>query len=387
MPISKLTIQQFLQQAQNLPVFDVRSPGEYNHAHIPNANTLPLFTDEERKEVGTAYKQKSRQQAIKIGLDYFGPKMRKLVEEVEAMLDVRCTMYDSATSNIVHRTSNIVHRTSNIVHRTSNIVYLYCWRGGMRSAAVAWLLDMYGFKVYTLIGGYKAYRTWALEQFNQPYQFNIIAGFTGSGKTLLLNELKKQNKPTINLEELANHKGSAFGYMGKQPSQEMFENQLAERLMVESCSLIEKKVLNTTNHQPTTTNIYIEDESQRIGNIKIPNAIWANMRQSKVLFLDIEFKERLKHIINEYGKLDKQIIVDNIERIKKRLGGLEAKNAINHALEGNIEACFSILLTYYDKWYLKGLNNRENLASTLNKIPCLSVDAVENIKQILACSI
>jgi tRNA 2-selenouridine synthase len=377
MPITKLTIQQFLQQAQNTPVFDVRSPGEYNHAHIPNAITLPLFTDEERKEVGTAYKQKSRQQAIKIGLDYFGPKMRKLVEEVEKKIgNLQLEISKNEKLNNNEQPLPI-----------ANYILLYCWRGGMRSAAVAWLLDMYGFKVYTLIGGYKSYRTWVLEQFNLPYQFNIIAGFTGSGKTLLLNELKKQNKPTINLEELANHKGSAFGYMGNQPSQEMFENFLAERLFVESCSLVEKQPYNTDNDQPPTTNIYIEDESQRIGNIKIPNAIWANMRQSKVLFLDIEFKERLKHIINEYGKLDKQIIVDNIERIKKRLGSLEAKNATNHALEGNIEACFRILLTYYDKWYLKGLNNRENLAFTLNKIPCLSVDAVENVKQIIACSV
>ncbi|MBP6430275.1 MAG: tRNA 2-selenouridine(34) synthase MnmH [Ferruginibacter sp.] len=374
MAIQKITIQQFLQLSAHHPVLDVRSPSEYNHAHIPNAISLPLFTDEERKVVGTAYKQQSRQQAIKIGLDYFGVKMKGMVEEVEKLLDVRCTMYD-ISSNI-----------SSGVHLTSNIVLVHCWRGGMRSAAVAWLLDMYGFTVYTLVGGYKAYRNWVLQQFDMPYQFTIIGGFTGSGKTPLLIELQKQNLPTINLEELANHKGSAFGYVGNQPSQEMFENLLAEKLVVNRWSLIEKELdETTTNHQPPTTNFYIEDESQRIGNVKIPNSVWTIMRKSQVIFLDISFEERLKHIVEEYGNLDKTIIIENINRIQKRLGGLEAKNAINHIENKDIAACFTILLTYYDKWYLKGLNNRENLSSFLNKMPCNSVDAVENAKQVLLC--
>jgi tRNA 2-selenouridine synthase len=356
MPITKLTIQQFLQQAQNTPVFDVRSPSEYNHAHIPNAISLPLFTDEERKQVGTAYKKQSRQQAIKIGLDYFGLKMRGLVEQVEVILEKNALINGTSVPSL----------------GGGGGLMLYCWRGGMRSAAVAWLLDLYGFKVYTLIGGYKAYRTWALEQFNFSYTINIIAGFTGSGKTPLLQQLKNQHQHIINLEALANHKGSAFGYMGNQPSQEMFENILAIEL-------------STMQHASAI--IYIEDESQRIGNIKIPQALWLTMRKSNVLFIDIDFEERLTHILAEYGQLDKNVIADNIERIKKRLGGLEAKNAIQFALEGNIEACYRILLTYYDKWYLKGLHNRENLLATLNKIPCLSVNSEQNCKKVLACNV
>jgi tRNA 2-selenouridine synthase len=373
MAIQKITIQQFLQLATQHPVLDVRSPGEYNHAHIPNAITLPLFTDEERKVVGTAYKQQSRQQAIKIGLDYFGVKMRSMVEDVEKMLDVRRTMYDSSSNK------------SSDVHQTSNIVLVHCWRGGMRSAALAWLLDMYGFTVYTLIGGYKAYRNWVLQQFEQSYQFTIIGGFTGSGKTLLLNELQKQNQPVINLEALANHKGSAFGYISNQPTQEMFENLLGKNLYDVSCKMYDEgSDVNNSKHQ-TPNCIYIEDESQRIGNIKIPNPFWETMRKSQVVFLDIPFEKRLQHIVEEYGKLDNTIIIENINRIQKRLGGLEAKNAINHVLNNDIAACFTILLTYYDKWYLKGLNNRENLSSFLNKIPCNSVDAVENAKQVLSC--
>jgi tRNA 2-selenouridine synthase len=374
MAIQKITIQQFLQLAIHHPVLDVRSPSEYNHAHIPNAVSVPLFTDEERKVVGTAYKQQSRQQAIKIGLDYFGVKMKDIVEQVEALVANRWSL--------VEKTASI----NNDQLPTNNTILLHCWRGGMRSAAVAWLLDMYGFTVYTLVGGYKAYRNWVLQQFDRPYQFTIIGGFTGSGKTPLLVELQNQNQPTINLEELANHKGSAFGYIGNQPSQEMFENLLAEKLVVNLCSLIEEELdETTTNHQPPTTNFFIEDESQRIGNIKIPNPIWAIMRKSQVVFLDISFEERLKHIVEEYGNLDKAIIIENINRIQKRLGGLEAKNAINHIENNDIAACFTILLTYYDKWYLKGLHNRENLSSFLNKIPCNSVDAVENAKQLLLC--
>ncbi|HNJ96285.1 MAG TPA: rhodanese-like domain-containing protein, partial [Ferruginibacter sp.] len=175
MAIKKLTIEEFLALAKEFPVLDVRSPGEYNHAHIPGACSLPLFTDEERKVVGTTYKQQSREAAIKIGLDYFGVKMRRMVEEAESIA------------------TNHKPQTSNLKHGTSNTVLVHCWRGGMRSAGVAWLLDLYGFKVYTLVGGYKAYRKWALAQFEKEYSFQIIGGFTGSGKTDVLRSLPQQS--------------------------------------------------------------------------------------------------------------------------------------------------------------------------------------------------
>ncbi|HNU15993.1 MAG TPA: rhodanese-like domain-containing protein, partial [Chitinophagaceae bacterium] len=131
MGAEKINIEQFLELAKDYPVLDVRSPGEYNHAHIPGACSLPLFSDEERKVVGTTYKQQSREAAIKIGLDYFGPKMRKMVEEVESI---------------------IKSREPGTMTKDSRLVLVHCWRGGMRSGAVSWLLDMYGFKVFTLTG-------------------------------------------------------------------------------------------------------------------------------------------------------------------------------------------------------------------------------------------
>jgi tRNA 2-selenouridine synthase len=383
MPIQKLTIQEFISLAKQCPIFDVRSPGEYAHAHIPGAYSLPLFTDAERALVGTAYKQQSRQQAIKIGLDYFGPNMRNMVEEAEKILSTKRAMYANTKNS----------NASNTLQPTANIALVHCWRGGMRSAGVAWLLDLYGFKVYTLAGGYKAYRKWVREQFEKPYNFKIIGGHTGSGKTPVIHQLKEKNKNVVDLEALANHKGSAFGNVGIQPTQEMFENLLAENLLKHKSvvfSKIENQVDTLLAFDSTTLEglgeaLFLEDESQRIGNLQIPMPMWQNMRNSPIYFLDIPFEERLTYITQEYGKLSKEQLVNATLRIQKRLGGLETKNAINFLLEDNFRECFSILLRYYDKWYQNGLNKRQNLATLLNKIPCLGVDAIVNTQKIIAC--
>ena len=188
MAIQKVQIEEFLLLAKQHPVFDVRSPSEFAHAHIPGAHSLPLFNDEERKVIGTTYKQQSRQQAIKTGLEYFGVKMRRMVEEVEEIM------------------SNRENSLVNNYPLPANCVLIHCWRGGMRSAALGWLLDLYGYKVYTLTGGYKAFRNWTLKQFDKQYNFKILGGYTGSGKTILIQELERLSYPVINLEDLANHK-------------------------------------------------------------------------------------------------------------------------------------------------------------------------------------
>lgn len=374
MPIQKISIEEFLKLAKQYPVLDVRSPGEYSHAHIPAAYSLPLFTDEERKQVGTAYKQQSREAAIKIGLDHFGVKMRKMVEEAEKITAGR------QLAVRLEQPGNRQPSTNNDQRTTNNTVLIHCWRGGMRSAAVAWLLDMYGFKVYQLTGGYKAYRKWVLAQFEKDYNFNIIGGYTGSGKTLLLHELQKQNKIVIDLEDLAAHKGSAFGSIpGRpQPGQEMFENFLAAKLHEHAGS------------GPTSGSlggIYLEDESQRIGNVQIPMPLWYSIRKCPLFFIDIPFEARLDYIVQEYGKQGKDLLKAGILRIQKRLGGLEAANAARLLDEGNLEASFRILLNYYDKWYGKALHKRENISSLLNKIPCTGVDTRINAQKLLSCSI
>ncbi|HWI90389.1 MAG TPA: tRNA 2-selenouridine(34) synthase MnmH [Flavisolibacter sp.] len=343
MAIQRLTIKDFLQQSKDRLVLDVRSPGEYNHAHIPFATSFPLFTDEERKIVGTTYKQKSREDAIKIGLDFFGPKMRKMVEEAEA----------------------ISNSSQSEIRNVKPEIFIYCWRGGMRSAAIAWLLDLYGFKVYTLAGGYKVFRNYVLQTFEQPFQFKILGGYTGSGKTRVLNELERQTETVIDLERIASHKGSAFGSfkMPPQPKQEMFENLLATELWKKSPSI--------THPSP----IWLEDESQRIGDLNIPNALWNTMRRSPILFLEIPFEERLNYIVEEYGECEKEKLIDATTRISQRLGGLDAKNTIGFLENGELKEAFRILLRYYDKHYLKGLHNRKAVSSLLTKIDCETVAA------------
>ncbi|MBC7890176.1 MAG: tRNA 2-selenouridine(34) synthase MnmH [Ferruginibacter sp.] len=367
MAVQKTTIEQFLELAKQFPVLDVRSPGEYGHAHIPGAYNLPLFTDEERKVVGTAYKQESREKAIKTGLDYFGVKMRKMVEDAESIMGNR----QQALGN--NEEEKITNETVRLP--VGNCVLVHCWRGGMRSAGVAWLLDLYGCKVYTLTGGYKAYRKWARSQFEKQYRFLILGGYTGSGKTLVLHQLKRAGKNVIDLEGLANHKGSAFGAFGEkpQPSQEMFENLLAEELLKTSHTLLVSEQ-DAALLPGQAGVIYLEDESQRIGLLNIPTALWDTMRNSPVTFIDIPFEERLSYLTEEYGKFEKENLVNAIIRIQKRLGGLETKTAVSYLLENNYKECFRVLLKYYDKCYEKALLNRENLPAILNKIGCASVD-------------
>jgi tRNA 2-selenouridine synthase len=400
MAIEKITIDRFLQLAADCPVIDVRSPGEYKHAHIPGAYSLPLFTDEERKVVGTTYKQQSREAAIKIGLDFFGPKMKGMVLAVEELIHSRIP------KGIRNQELGIGDEHSNNsepdfeLPTTDYRLLLYCWRGGMRSAAIAWLLDLYGFKVYTLAGGYKSFRRQALAIFDKPYSFRLIGGFTGSGKTELLNALKEKGEKVIDLEAIARHKGSAFGSIGmpEQPSQEMFENLVALELKNMNCELSivnseseESAALGkfsktaecadsplTIHHSP----IWLEDESQRIGQVNIPNGLWKTMRRSPVFFVDIPFDERLDHISSEYGTLDKQRMIDAITRIREKLGGLNAKMAIQYLEEENTIESFRILLKYYDKFYLKALHNREDIHSLLQRIECKSVTA-ENARLLI----
>jgi len=269
----------------------------------------------------------------------------------------------------------------------NKVVLVHCWRGGMRSAGVAWLLDLYGYTVYTLAGGYKAYRNWVLAQFTMDYPFKVIGGYTGSGKTETLHALQALKEPIIDLEGIAHHKGSAFGNLGQpvQPSQEQFENLLAQSLF---------KISQSQSY------IWIEDESRRIGLVNIPPQLFEQIRKSKLYFLEISFSERLQFILKGYGKFEKDKLMSAILRIKKRLGGLETKTAINFLIEDDVENSFKILLTflieddvensfkilltYYDKLYLKGAYNRENAEALIHTIEAPTVDADANAATLLA---
>jgi tRNA 2-selenouridine synthase len=326
-----IEVEKFIKDRKSFLVIDVRSPGEYHHAHVPAAINIPLFNNEERVKVGTTYKQESRQLAIKIGLDYFGPKMRAIVEEVEKLLLQEPTLK----------------------------VLVHCWRGGMRSGAVSWLLSIYGFEVYQLIGGYKAYRNWVLEEFHQDYKFRLLGGYTGAGKTKVLEEIKTQGHQLLNLEKLACHKGSAFGHieMPKQPSQEMFENILAGEL------------IKFNIHEP----ILVEDESMRIGLVAIPKSMFEKMLSSPMYFFNVPFDVRLKNIVHEYGGLDRSELIDAIRRIEKRLGGLNMKKCIEYINTDNVILAFDILLKYYDRYYDMNLVKHKNVKTNINNIEDLIV--------------
>ncbi len=331
-----ISINEWIHKTQNSPlILDVRSDAEYLHAHIPSAKSFPIFNDEERKIVGTTYKQISREAAIKIGLDFFGVKMKTLVEAAETLAGSYKT------------------------------VFVHCWRGGMRSAAVAWLLDLYGFKVYVLKGGYKAYRAYVLSIFQQQFSIKIIGGKTGSGKTLLIKDLQNRKINAVDLEGLAHHKGSSFGGLGElaQPTQEQFENNLADELL---------KIISENG------TIYLEDESQRIGHVNIPNPLWAQMRQAMVCFIDIPFEERLNWIVQQYGEFEIEKLKAATTRIQKRLGGLIYKQIIEQLDNNSIKAAFRLLLEYYDREYDRAYQRRENLKLTKFSFEKMNIEQINN---------
>lgn len=346
MSITRIEIETFLEKAETLPVFDVRSPGEYEHAHIPGAFNLAVFNNDQRKKIGTAYKQQGKQPAIKIGLDFFGPRMGKMIRMVD----------------------KVIH----MAYPDTNRILVHCWRGGMRSGAVAWLLDFYGYEVFLLEGGYKAYRNYVLQSFEKKYPFAVLGGYTGSGKTELLHELLQLHQPVIDLEGIASHKGSAFGGIGieDQPSQEMFENKMIQAL---------NKIMKSS-----PKNIWVEDESQRIGALNIPHAIWKQMRSASLYFLDIAFNERLDYILKDYGKQDMEKLIQATERIQKRLGPLETSTTLYLLKENKIKEAFAILLQYYDKLYRKSLHNREDLHSILHTLTLSGLNRDEKVQILLS---
>jgi len=333
--ISKLNTQDFLIQSVNHPIVDVRSPAEYDHAHITGAISLPLFSNEERAIIGTLYKQQGREVAMTKGLELYGVNMQRIL-------------------------SDLKNQT------TDKQIFVHCWRGGMRSGVVAWMLDLFGFKVSTLNQGYKAFRNWVLSSLATPKKIFILGGKTGSAKTGVIHELRKSVEQVIDLEALAHHKGSAFGDLGEAapPSQEQFENDLA--LAFSKLDLSKP--------------VWLEDESQRIGRVNIPNALWEQMREARVFYLDISFEERLKNIVEGYGKFELEKLKAATLRIQKRLGGLETKNAIQFFEEGKIREAFSILLRYYDKVYQRATDQRNS--ATVIRVECASLDVRENSNRV-----
>jgi tRNA 2-selenouridine synthase len=199
--IHPVSISDFFDDPDAPLLADVRTPAEFAHGHIPGAFNLPIFSNEERVLVGTTYKQVGREAAILLGFDLTGAKWSGFIKQA-------------------------------LEKAPSKKIALHCWRGGMRSGAMAWALDLYGFEVYLVQGGYKSYRNWVLNQFEKQFTLQVLGGMTGSGKTKILQELKAAGQQVIDLEDIAQHQGSSYGTMNKivQPTQEQFENNLGSQL-------------------------------------------------------------------------------------------------------------------------------------------------------------
>ena len=300
-----IDIQDYL-KAPSRPTIDVRSPGEFAAGHIPHAVNIPLFSDSERAEVGIAYKNRGRNHAIGLGLRLVGEKADTLLQSL--------SQFDEGQD-----------------------VFIHCWRGGMRSEAFNWLACRIGLVATRIIGGYKAFRRAAHQSFAEPMKIVILSGYTGVGKTALLQDLKAAGEQVIDLESLACHRGSAFGGIGQppQPTVEQFENELFVRWRLLDMS------------RP----VWLEDESQSIGRVNLPLPLWNQMRAAPGIFAEADRESRIDLLVREYGDLPSEALGAAIGRVKKRLGGLRYQQAMA-ALEGKQIAEFAdIALRYYDEAY------------------------------------
>ena len=303
-------ISQVLSRPEIWQIIDVRSPAEYQSGHIPGAVNIPLFTDEQRAQVGTLYTQVSPEIAFRQGLDFAGSRMGLLVDEVKT-----------------------------VASATDRELLIHCWRGGKRSQAVQWLYQFAGNPVRRINGGYKSYRAALQSYFTAlPFTLKLLGGCTGAGKTEILQALADRGEQVIDLENLAHHKGSAFGSIGeeRQPTTEQFENDLFASF------------LKLDPSRP----VWLENESKNIGKVNIPDGLWAAMRASVLYAIEVDIQVRLKRILRYYSEpVDIGLLKQSFEKIYKRVGGLEFQKAM-HALDAqDLETAALVALTYYDKAY------------------------------------
>ncbi|MHA7131671.1 tRNA 2-selenouridine(34) synthase MnmH [Algoriphagus namhaensis] len=311
---SLISLAQFLSLRESTPLVDARSEAEFFQSHIPGAQNLPILTNEERVVVGTLYKKQGSEAAILKGFQLVGPRFHEIQKRaIEAF--------------------------------PGRQVLIYCWRGGMRSQILSWLLSMVGFAVFRLEGGYKAYRTHTFRTVREPRKLLVLGGKTGTGKTRLLHGLMKEGEQVVDLEGLAGHKGSSFGGIAQnpQPSVEQFENLLAEKLW----SLDSSKL------------IWVENESRRIGKILLPDPFYLQMLRSPFLSISTSREERIQLIEEEYGRLDKSELSKAALRIQKKLGGLRTKEVLEAIETGDTEKWIGLVLDYYDKAYDFDLKNHK----------------------------
>lgn len=313
-------VRKTLKSSTNLPLIDLRSPKEFSLGHIPGAINLPLLDNNERHQVGKLYKEAGTHAAVELGLEIFAAKCATFLGQIESL--------------------------------TPNSIFLYCWRGGMRSRLVGLWLSYAGYKVKVLKGGYKSFRQDALLGLKSLAQHPkiVLHGRTGVGKTLILKELADQGFPTIDLEGLAKHRGSAFGDLDQEKnsvSQQNFENALYEAyLEVESFPKILVELENF------------------IGPVKVPQHIRESLQKSPMVFIDRHFTDRVQILTQIYCQnwntekeqdflsrlpmLQKYISSSDIEQIKTAIKNLHFSYVISQLLK-----------LRYDRVYDKSLKRHQ----------------------------
>ncbi len=305
----------FIKNLRGFPLVDVRSPAEYLHGHISGAINIPIFSNEERAVVGTAYKQQGRIDAIEKGLEIVGPKMKALKDQAKGIA-------------------------------ADGKLRLYCWRGGMRSEKMAWLFELVGIPCIILEGGIKAYRNFLMADFERINRLIVLQGATGTGKTEILRFLKDLGEQVLDLEGLANHRGSAFGDigLGKQPTSQQFQNDLHKEL----------------TFMDPGKRIWVESESLTIGKVYLPETLWEKMNNSRIIELTIPRERRIRRLVDEYGVFSKEILGQATLKIQKRFGGNRVKEVMECLENGDLRCAARILLDYYDKSYSFSQNKYKN---------------------------
>lgn len=293
--------------AMTAPIVDVRTPAEFAQGRVPGAINLPLFTNDERHQVGIAYKQRGRDEAVKLGLSFVGPRLAELVIKAESIAPQKK-------------------------------LSLYCWRGGMRSASVSWLLRTAGFETTCLPGGYKAWRRNALNLFEAAPKFITVGGLTGVGKTDVLHALAARGECVIDLEQLANHRGSAFGKMGPQPTTEQFENEIASTLIRLGPEAL----------------IWAEDESRSIGKVFLNKPLFDALKTAPLVMIERSADQRTQLLVSHYGN-NAEALSEAFANLEKRLGGQHVKAAVQLVNEGRLHEACAIALHYYDQGYKHAL--------------------------------
>lgn len=339
MEVQKTDITRFLELAGKLPVADVRSPSEFRSGHIPDAVNIPLFDDKEREAVGIRFNNEGRIAAILEGLRLTGPALNAKLKEA-----VR-TAHDSS-------------------------ILVHCWRGGMRSETMSWLFSLADLKVTVLEGGYKLYRHHVLNALSEKRNTIILGGMTGSGKTNILRAIREKGQQVIDLEGLANHKGSAFGALGlkEQPTSEQFANDL----FVQWSTLSEN------------SECWLEDESINIGTVFMPESFFRNMQAAPLIVLEMDKDLRISNLLEGYAAFDPEQLKVSVNKLRKRLGGTRANEAIGAIDSGDLTKAIDIVLYYYDKAYDFSLKRKP--AGKVLRVITDTTDTGENALKVLGAA-